>query len=195
GLPVPLPGARRGGEPRLPLQRGKLDVGRQHPEHARRRVRLQPRLRPGRALLRRHLPRHRDGPRLAEARRHPRARGPLPSGRLPQRHRPPALLPARPAPLCEEPPLHPARPRDRGPAHGLLALPAHGEVRIRALDQLAVALPVVAGAPPKILLPVAGLAALDALWVLVRPTPATRAGRYMLFGIFVTAIVFYNATS
>ena len=48
---------------------------------------------------------------------------------------------------------------------------------------------------PKILLPVAGLAALDALWVLIRPTPATRAGRYVLFGIFVTAIAFYNATS
>ena len=48
---------------------------------------------------------------------------------------------------------------------------------------------------PKVLQPIAVLAALDALWVIVRPTPATRAGRYVLFGIVVTAIAFYNATS
>ena len=48
---------------------------------------------------------------------------------------------------------------------------------------------------PKILQPIAVLAALDAVWVIVRPTPATRAGRYVLFGIVVTAIAFYNATS
>jgi hypothetical protein len=48
---------------------------------------------------------------------------------------------------------------------------------------------------PKVLQPIAVLAALDALWVIIRPTPATRAGRYVLFGIVVTAIAFYNATS
>src|SRR5438309_961864 len=47
---------------------------------------------------------------------------------------------------------------------------------------------------PKVLQPIAVLAALDVLWVIVRPTPATRAGRYVLFGIVVTAIAFYNAT-
>src|SRR5262249_61958370 len=98
-------------------------------------------------LLRRHLPLIRAGPRLAEALRHPRPRWALPSGRLPQRRRAAALLPARPPPLCEEPPLHPARLPDGGPADGILALPAHGEDRVRDFDQLDVALPVVAGAP------------------------------------------------
>src|SRR5262249_8968944 len=78
---------------------------------------------------------------------HPVASGPSHSGRSPTPPLTAALLLARPAPLCEEPPLHPARLRDGGPADGILALPAHGEDRVRDLDQLDVALPVVAGAP------------------------------------------------
>jgi hypothetical protein len=48
---------------------------------------------------------------------------------------------------------------------------------------------------PSILQPVAVIAALDALWILVRPSPANRAGRYVLFGIALTAVMFYNATT
>jgi len=48
---------------------------------------------------------------------------------------------------------------------------------------------------PRILWPVAPLAALDALWVVVRPSPANRPGRYVLFSIVITAIAFYDATS
>jgi hypothetical protein len=48
---------------------------------------------------------------------------------------------------------------------------------------------------PKILYIPASLAALDALWILVRPSPANRAARYILTAIVVTAVAFYNATS
>ena len=58
-LGVPDPRGRRRGAPPLPLQRGELDVGRQHPEHAGRRVRAQPRLRARRAVHRPPLSRHR----------------------------------------------------------------------------------------------------------------------------------------
>src|SRR6185295_5839636 len=45
------------------------------------------------------------------------------------------------------------------------------------------------------LVPVAILALLDAIWVLVRPSPANRPARYMLFGVLITVITFYNATA
>src|SRR6185295_16141016 len=45
------------------------------------------------------------------------------------------------------------------------------------------------------LVPVAILALLDAIWVLVRPSPANRPARYMLFGVLITVITFYNATT
>jgi hypothetical protein len=48
---------------------------------------------------------------------------------------------------------------------------------------------------PRVLEPAAALAALDALWILVRPRPANRPARYLLFGIVVTAVAFANATS
>src|SRR5437773_7351833 len=98
-------------------------------------------------LFRSHLPGHRNGARLADAGGRPGTRRPLPSGRLPERHRAAALLPARPPAVRAEPPLPAARVRDRGPADGVLAFPAHGEDRLRHLDQLDLALPVLAGAP------------------------------------------------
>jgi 6-pyruvoyl-tetrahydropterin synthase-like protein/tetratricopeptide repeat protein len=48
---------------------------------------------------------------------------------------------------------------------------------------------------PKILLPAAPIAALNALLIVVLPRPWNRPARYVLFGIAVTAIAFYNATS
>jgi hypothetical protein len=48
---------------------------------------------------------------------------------------------------------------------------------------------------PKILLPVAPVAALNALWIMIMPRPSNRPARYVLFGIVVSAISFYNATS
>jgi hypothetical protein len=48
---------------------------------------------------------------------------------------------------------------------------------------------------PRILAPAAILAALDTLWILVRPSPANRPARYLAFGVLVTVVAFYNATS
>src|SRR4029450_11543195 len=48
--------------------------------------------------------------------------------------------------------------------------------------------------PPILWVP-AGLAAADALWILVRPSPENRAARYLLTAIILTAVAFYNATS
>jgi hypothetical protein len=48
---------------------------------------------------------------------------------------------------------------------------------------------------PRVLQPVAVLAAVNALWVCLRPRPENRPARYLCFGILVTAIAFYNATS
>jgi hypothetical protein len=48
---------------------------------------------------------------------------------------------------------------------------------------------------PRILVPAAILAALDAVWVLVRRAPGDRPARYLLFGVLITVVAFYNATS
>jgi hypothetical protein len=48
---------------------------------------------------------------------------------------------------------------------------------------------------PHMLVPVGILALLDALWVLARPSPANRPARYMLFGVLITVVTFYNATA
>jgi hypothetical protein len=48
---------------------------------------------------------------------------------------------------------------------------------------------------PRILMPVAILAALDVLWICIRPSPANRPGRYLAFGVLITVITFYNATA
>jgi hypothetical protein len=48
---------------------------------------------------------------------------------------------------------------------------------------------------PHMLVPLGILALLDAVWVLVRWSPGTRAGRYLLFGLVITVITFYNATA
>lgn len=48
---------------------------------------------------------------------------------------------------------------------------------------------------PTVLQPVAIMAALAALWALVLPRPHNRATRYLVFGVVITAICFYNATA
>jgi hypothetical protein len=48
---------------------------------------------------------------------------------------------------------------------------------------------------PAILYIPASLAALDALWIVVRPSPDNRAARYLLTAVVLTAVAFYNATS
>src|SRR5688572_31849357 len=48
---------------------------------------------------------------------------------------------------------------------------------------------------PKVLQPVAIMAAATALASVVLPKPENRAARYLVFGVLITAIAFYNATS
>ena len=48
---------------------------------------------------------------------------------------------------------------------------------------------------PHMFVPVGILALLDALWVLVRWSPENRPGRYMVFGLAITVVTFYNATA
>jgi hypothetical protein len=48
---------------------------------------------------------------------------------------------------------------------------------------------------PKVLQPVAIMAAATALASIVLPKPENRAARYLVFGVVITAIAFYNATS
>src|SRR6185369_6763656 len=48
---------------------------------------------------------------------------------------------------------------------------------------------------PRVLQPVAAMAAVAVLFALILPRPENRSTRYLAFGVLITAIAFYNATS